>query len=151
MLARLICVALLQIHLKEEYVQSMSMMKYAVNHPTYFTKYYEAFLIGFVKTTVVTLVNMVNIIYLLQTKDVVSAVENFVALVVICDFDNYLFDAVRRDPIKHKLCNEEYDDLLLKTKTTSVRFFNSCKVFERLKVENKAEEQIFCMKFVLSN
>ena len=75
-------------------MQGMNMMKYAMNHPWKFTNWQRAFFIGFSQAFMIFAVEAVNMIVLLTNHTMLDTVMNFLALVIIADFDDYLFTVV---------------------------------------------------------
>ena len=67
------------------------MMKYSVNHPWKFESYIEAFWVGFMQTFVVLSVELVNLVVLNTNPTIMDILMNFLALVIISDFDDYFF------------------------------------------------------------
>ena len=70
-------------------------MKYAVNHPWKFADYKFAWLCGFMQVFKVLIVEFVNFSALLTNFTIIEIVRNFLALVVIAEFDNYFFRAYK--------------------------------------------------------
>ena len=72
-------------------------MKYAVNHPWKFADYKFAWLCGFMQVFKVLVVEFVNFSALLTNFTIIEIVRNFLALVVIAEFDNYFFRAYKKN------------------------------------------------------
>ena len=72
-------------------------MKYAVNHPWKFVDYKFAWLCGFMQVFKVLVVEFVNFSALLTNFTIIEIVRNFLALVVIAEFDNYFFRAEKKN------------------------------------------------------
>ena len=75
------------------------MMKFAINHPWKFENYMSAFYIGFVQAMVVISNEIVNLAVLNTNNTIMDILMNFLALVIISDFDDYFFVTVLSDPM----------------------------------------------------
>ena len=105
-------------------------MKFAMNHEWKFESWQRAFIIGFLQVMVALLVEIVNSILLFTNNEVLDIIRDFLACVIISEFDDYYFEVVRGDPIG-KLITEgetEFDgrkitlDALTKMETTTSVF-----------------------------
>ena len=70
------------------------MMKYACNHDWKFANPFIAWLCGFLQAFNVIIVELVNFAALLTNATILDIIMNFLALVVIAEFDEYFFSAV---------------------------------------------------------
>ena len=77
-------------------------MKYALNHPWKFRRWYFALLIGLIQLSVAFAAEYMAIHIILSVDTYVDAVKDFVALMVVNEFDNYFFNYLNQDNI-HKL------------------------------------------------
>ena len=103
-------------------------MKYAVNHPWKFERYGAAFLCGFLQSTNVIIVELVNFIALLTNTSIIDVIMNFLALVVIAEFDEYFYSAISRSELVDIVKGDEpYGDFLIHQRTTSIdaRFYET--------------------------
>ena len=73
-------------------VQGLDMMKYALNHPWKFRRWYMAFLIGLTQFGMAIMTEYVSIQVILSTSSYIDAVKDFIALIVVNDLDNFLFN-----------------------------------------------------------
>ena len=96
-LTRYFCGLILHVYLSQETRQGLDMMKYAVNHPYKFRKWYVAYLIGLTQFSVLVTVELVNLIVLVSNNSIEDILMNFLALIVLTDFDNFLFITVRKE------------------------------------------------------
>ena len=97
-------------------------MKYAVNHPWKFKNMGAAFFIGFSQTFTVVFVEVINLIILTSNYTILDIIMNFLALVVIAEFDDYFAQTLSKNPILKKLeAGEEISQLALLIQTTSSR------------------------------
>ena len=72
-------------------------MKFSSNHPWKFDDYIEGYFVGLLQATVVLSVEMVNIAVLNTNHTIMDVLMNFLALVIIADFDDYFFVTVKND------------------------------------------------------
>lgn len=97
-------------------------MKYAVNHPWRFANWRLAYFAGFLQATAVIFNEMINILAILYSTDVMSVVMNFLALVVISDFDDFFYGGLRNESWKEFLTDQAtYGELLMIQRTSSTR------------------------------
>ena len=85
------------------------MMKYALNHPWKFRDWRAAFSVGLSQTIVVMSVEFVNLLILQTNGTIMDIIMNFLALVVIAEFDDYFFIPVANEPFAKFISDEEYD------------------------------------------
>jgi len=97
-LTRFLCAVFLHISLQDETKQGLSMMKYALNHPWKFRDYKSAYYVGFSQLFVVMSVEAVNLLILQTNETIIETIMNFLALVVIAEFDDYFFIPVAKQP-----------------------------------------------------
>ena len=90
-LARFICAIFLHVTLVDKTKQGLAMMKYAMNHPWKFRNWQAGYYIGFMQMFVVISVEVVNMAILITNNTIVEILMNFLALVIITDFDDYFF------------------------------------------------------------
>lgn len=82
-------------------------MKYAMNHPFKFDSWFRAYIIGFAQMFAIVLVGIVNLTVLLSNATVMDTIMNFLALVIISDFDDYFFETINGDPIATLISDKE--------------------------------------------
>ena len=75
------------------------MMKFALNHPWKFESYIGAFFVGFMQAMVVISNELINLAVLNTNNTIMDILMNFLALVIISDFDDYFFVTVSSDPM----------------------------------------------------
>lgn len=66
----------------------MKMMKYAANHWWKFKHHRVAFTVGFLQTTALWLITMVNYFVVMISGSVIDVMKDFTALLIIAEFDN---------------------------------------------------------------
>jgi len=82
------------------------MMKYSVNHPYKFESYMTAFSSAFSQFWSSISIEIANIIVICCTADTLSIISNFVALVIIAEFDNYVFSSMKDESFRLLIENE---------------------------------------------
>lgn len=78
-------------------------MKYALNNPLKFQDYRLAFIAGFFQSSVIFLVEILNIIAILEANNVFDIVLNFIALAILSEFDDFVYGAIRNEKFKELL------------------------------------------------
>ena len=97
-------------------------MKYAVNHHWKFESYQIAWLCGWMQSFNVIIVELVNFAALLTNFTIIEIIRNFLALVVISQFDEYFFSTVKSDPLAEIVDGDDhYEEFLKIQRTTSNR------------------------------
>ena len=98
-LSRWICALFLHISQSDEVEVSFKIMKYSINHPWKFTHWWGAFNVGLFQFCVLVMVEFVSLMVLLLQDSVLDVLMNFLALTIITEFDDYLFQTLYKDPI----------------------------------------------------
>ena len=112
--SRFMCGIVLHVSLSGEIKQGLVNMKYALNHPWKFNNYQVAWLCGFMQAFNVFVVESVNFAALLTNSTIIDIIMNFLALVVIAEFDEYFFSAVKNDELVDILTGEgAYENFLI--------------------------------------
>lgn len=78
----------------------LKLMKFAVNNPYRFETSNQAFIVAWVNFVGNNLIELANVFVLLSTGDTLSLIGNFVSLVVISQFDNFVYLSMSDDPCK---------------------------------------------------
>ena len=73
-------------------------MKYAMNHPWKFKSWSQAFRVGLLQMTVVLGLEIVKITFMLTNQTISDIIKDFLALVIISDFDDYFYATVTFSP-----------------------------------------------------
>lgn len=144
-MARFLCAVFLHISLNGETTQGLMLMKYANNHPWRFVDWKTAFLIGFSQFAMVITVEFVNLVILITNQTIMDTIMNFLALVIIADFDDYFFMTVDKMILAKLISDGEMgegkdkrtlDDVLkIETTTSDQAFFK----IEGNRIKGKAE------------
>ena len=77
----------------DEFKHAIDKMKYAVNHSYRFQLWYVAFSSGLMQATALYFTEIVCCFVCAFSEAPVAIVENFIALGIIADFDNYIFES----------------------------------------------------------
>jgi len=93
---RFVCALMLHLQLQDELKQGLEIMKYTNNHPHKFSNWVVPFGLGFLQTSMVGLIELVNLVYICANRSIMNIVMNYVALAVVADFDDYIFEAIKR-------------------------------------------------------
>ena len=93
-LCRFLCAVILHITLTDEIKQGFGCMKYALSHPYKFRSWKQAFWIGCAQLLIVIAVELVNLAILTTNHTIMDIIMNFLALVIIADFDDFFFQSV---------------------------------------------------------
>ena len=88
---RFICGTILHLSLVDEVTKGLQNFKFALNHSYLFQSSETAAIIGFLQSTIVLFVEIVNIEIILTSLTPTDIVYNFIALAVIAEFDDFVF------------------------------------------------------------
>lgn len=80
---------MLHLQLQDEFKQGNLIMKYVNNHPEKFQSWTIPFVLGFMQSSMIVLIEVVNLINICAQIAVMDIVMNYVALAVIADFDDF--------------------------------------------------------------
>ena len=105
-LCRTFLAIIMHILLDVDIKQGLNMMKFASNHTWKFRNWYLAFSIGFVQLSLAIVAEYMAIHIILSVDTYIDAVKDFVALMVVNDFDNYFFSYLNKEDI-YKLITQE--------------------------------------------
>ncbi len=89
-------------------------MKYANNHPWLFRSWKTAYVIGFCQFLVVFTVELVNLAILTTNNTVMDILMNFLALVIISEFDDYFLVTVEGAVFEQALSNGDESEIKVK-------------------------------------
>ena len=99
----------MHITLTSELMQGLSMMKYVVNHHWKFRNWRQAYLIGFCQAFVLFLCEAVNLIILTTNHSMLDIIMNFLAIIVITEFDDAFFFIVQNEKLALLLTDKEFE------------------------------------------
>lgn len=96
-------------------------MKYALNHVWRFEDWKIAYMSGLLQATIIIFIELVNFIAILTSFTVLDVTLNFLALVVISEFDDFFYCSLRDEPLKELLVDPCFGELLMIERTSSRR------------------------------
>lgn len=123
-ISRFVCSIVLHMQQQNKLRLGLQKMKFAINHSYKFKPglgYAVAFISGFMQTTMIMCVEIVNIFSILQYQDTMNVVIIFLALAIVSDFDSFFYEALGDNKDKDLIENEgnKYDELLYTVRRTS--------------------------------
>ena len=108
---RFICAIFLHFYVSSEQTQALNMMNFAQNHTKKFNLWKFAFLIGFMQMIVVYSVELINFAILLTSSTVQDIIMNFLAIVIIVEFDDFLFGVAKDGKMKKLITDQELNGI----------------------------------------
>ena len=113
-----ICGMILHLAMQSNVDQGNEMMKFALNHSDLFLNYTIAFKIGLTSYLTSLAVETISLLIIWTSESVQDVVFNFIALAVIDQFDQFVYDTLRSESFK-KLLEEDLQKQLLKISFTT--------------------------------
>ena len=77
-------------------------MKYGLNHPWKFRAFSTTYLVGLIQLIAAYFAEIISIAVLMSARSYIDAVKDFIALIVVNEFDDMLFGYLKDDNL-HKL------------------------------------------------
>ena len=97
----------MHIMLTGETKQGLLMMKYATNHHWKFRNWRHAFMIGLCQTIVLMICEFVNLVILCTNQSILEIIMNFLAIIVITEFDDVFFYMVQDEKLAGLISDKE--------------------------------------------
>ena len=122
--ARFISAIMMHVAMTNELKEGMAKMKFSLNHSWRFNHSKIAFLTGFLQTSEVVLVTLLNYYVIIAVSTtVIDIAKDFIALMVISAFDNFFYEEYSDIEISKKLIIEKDDlyETLFTIQTTTSR------------------------------
>jgi hypothetical protein len=120
---RFFCACILHMALMPEFRLGLEMMKYALNHAYKFEEGRNiAFLVGFIKASIIIIVELICILVCCISIAPMAIVYNFISLAIIADFDDYIFESFTdclKTLIEENDEDQDQEQLLIISHTTS--------------------------------
>lgn len=116
---RFICASILHMSLIDEVSSGLNFMKYSVNHPHKFNHFLMPWSVGFMQFASAIGVETSNIGVLCCALDPINLVFNFIALAIVAEFDNYVFESLKNESIKVLVEKKFYKRVMVVNHTTS--------------------------------
>ena len=102
---------MMHVAMTKELKEGMAKMKYSLNHYWRFDYYWIAFLTGLMQTSVIILVSLLNYyVIIFVSHTVIDIAKDFIALMIISEFDNIFYEEHSDREISKKIILEK-DDL----------------------------------------
>jgi hypothetical protein len=111
-------------------------MKYSVNHPYKFNNFLIPWSVGFMQFASAIGVETSNIGVLCCALDPINLVFNFIALAIVAEFDNYVFQSLKNESIKVLVEKKFYKRVMVVNHTTSKK----CRLEELSSVKDENGE-----------
>ena len=144
--ARIICGIMLHYCVEPDLRQGLSMMKYAVNTEWRFQYYKNAYLIGFLQLTISIIVEVTNyIVIFIKSTTVLEVVADFLVVLVISEFDDYIYTVSGSSYFK-KLITEEKFACIFEIETTSSKSASIAADVHKINESKYLEEGIYFEK-----
>lgn len=97
---RFVCITILHLSLIDTTFNYLNMMKFVTNHPYKFQSPEQTFFSSVTQFFVAVLIEMTNSMVLLCTPSSLELVSNFVALVIVAEFDKFVYASMKDEPLK---------------------------------------------------
>ncbi len=105
--------------LVDEVTKGLYNLKFALNHSYLFQSYILASIVGLLQCLSVILVEFVNIEIILTSIVPTDIVYNFIALAIIAEFDDFVFESLRSESMKLLIEAEVTEKIFVFRHTTS--------------------------------
>lgn len=115
---RYICISVLHLLMIDKTVNSLMMMKFVVNTPYIFSEQAWPYMSAVLLNISSILIEFSNILVVLMTRDTLSVVGNFVALVIVSEFDEYVFASMKDENFR-MLLDHEFTGRVCKVRHTT--------------------------------
>ena len=130
---RFICATILHLSLLDETFTALLLMKFGANHSYLFSNVNLAFICSCFQFIMTLSVEIVNIALICTGVDAINIVLNFIALAIIAEFDNFIFNSLRSEFIK-KFTDSEVSKKILRIRHTTS---TSCGVEELTDIKDE--------------
>ena len=78
-------------------------MKYSINHHYKFSSYLVVFFVYLLRFIIILSIEIANIVVIIASNSLGEVVQNFVALAIITQFDDFFYENITIDVIKELL------------------------------------------------
>lgn len=116
-----VCISVLHLSMIEPSLNGLAMQKFVCNHPYLFESPGAAYRAGMLMNMVTLAIEVSNMLVVLMSGDTLSIIGNFVALVIIAEFDNYVFASMQADSFMALLEEDFTSKIFVIRHTTSVK------------------------------
>ena len=90
-------------YLQPKLRQGLEIMKFVANHSYRFTNPWLAYISGFMQSSAIIYNEIVCFLVLVGSVNTLEIVRNFMALVIIAQFEDFLYLSLRDEPVKELL------------------------------------------------
>ena len=97
------------------------MMKYALNHPYRFSSYWLAFFAGLLQVVSSVGIELCNLLVICCVGDALGIVSNFVALVIVAEFDNHVYQSMKVESFRVLIDKAFTEKAFVICHTTSIK------------------------------
>lgn len=141
---RFICSSILHLALQEEVSIGLDMMKYALNHPYKFVSYRSAYLCGLLQCIATLSVEIASIGVICAAIDTIDMIFNFIALSILAEFDNFVYDSLKNESFK-ELCEKSFYNATTRIQHTTSKKCDASEVSDEL--DENGEARPLCIFF----
>ena len=128
----------MHITLGDELKQGFDFMKYAMNHPWKFFNWQRAYRIGLMQMLIVLSLEFVNLSFLLTNYTISDIIKDFLALLIISEFDDYFFLTVDKTMLGKMIKDGEIE----------AKEGSKISIKELLKIETSTSDRVPDEKFI---
>lgn len=97
---RFICATILHITLIDEFRAKLNIMKFICNHEYKFESPVRAYLMALLFILSSTAIEYANILVMYCYGDTFDLISSFVSLVVVKEFDNFIYNSIQNENLK---------------------------------------------------
>lgn len=116
---RFICATILHLSLVDEVTKGMTNLKFCINHDYMFANPNQAAVTCLLQTVIVIMVEIVNIEIILTSIYPTDIVYNFIALAIIAEFDDFVYQSLRSESLKKLIDSDVCEKILIIRHTSS--------------------------------
>lgn len=110
---------ILHLSLIDEAGSFLIAMKYVCNHRYKFKSAWAAFGAAFAQVLTSLMIETTNDVVLMMTNDTLDIIGNFVSLVIIAEFDNYVFESMNGESFRVLVGKDFTEKVFVISHTTS--------------------------------
>ena len=96
-----ICIKVLHLSMIDQTQIALGMMKFVCNQPYIFDDSFTAYKAALLMNISTVLIEFANMLVVIMSGDTLSVIGNFVALVIIAEFDTYIYASLKDETLIH--------------------------------------------------
>ena len=147
-ITKFVCALILHVKLQPKIQMGLNMMKFVANHRYRFSSPSLAFFTGMLVASIHMMLELLTLLVLTISFDALQIVINFMGLVAISEFEDYVASSVNIDNYKSVLLGEDFKKICLTiARTTSTKALKKRKEHRIQDIKVSDEE----LKKILSN